>query len=406
MSSGITSIDRMFEVKKSNIGKENHIKTRKADSTPRILFTLDFKPRLHRPLEDWLIALAKSFQEQGIEMVAVISAEPVPWFEAEFGKYGRLIVEKKMRNKFSFFALLNILIKEKPKSLCYAFYPMLTWKPLLLTFFPSIRKSYYLDHSSRPIAECKGFIRKLKMIRGKIGSFCYTKITTVSEYNQRKITERLFLNPKKVELIYNGVKLELDDPFPSPRQDVYSANEHPFFLFVGTLSKSKGVHTLIDAYRILNEKISDLPELWLAGIGELETTLKERLEQYALEDKVKLLGLRDDVPTLMEQSRLILIPSEWEEAFGYTVVEAMRSGRPFLVSDAGALPELVSPHGYIFRKGNTNDLAEQMEQLYLRMNHPDTVHRYEALRLRLGERFEFDRMINQYMQVFLENSCF
>lgn len=44
---------------------------------------------------------------------------------------------------------------------------------------------------------------------------------------------------------------------------------------------------------------------------------------------------------MMRRSKCVLLPSEWYETFGLTVIEAMAVGTPVVVSDLGALPELV-----------------------------------------------------------------
>ena len=60
---------------------------------------------------------------------------------------------------------------------------------------------------------------------------------------------------------------------------------------------------------------------------------------------VIFLGLMssEEVRCLMRESMLIVLPSEWWETFGLTVVESMREGTPVVVCNLGALREIVNP---------------------------------------------------------------
>ena len=49
----------------------------------------------------------------------------------------------------------------------------------------------------------------------------------------------------------------------------------------------------------------------------------------------------EDVRSLMRESKATILPSEWWETFGLTVIESISEGTPVVVSDLGALPEIV-----------------------------------------------------------------
>ena len=108
--------------------------------------------------------------------------------------------------------------------------------------------------------------------------------------------------------------------------------ENAFVLgMVARLSDQKNIPFAID----LMEKLKDqLPEarLLIAGNGENEEMLKNKIRQLGLETQVRLLGRRSDVEALYQAFDLLLMPSLYE---GYPVagVEALASGLPVLLSD-------------------------------------------------------------------------
>jgi L-malate glycosyltransferase len=84
-------------------------------------------------------------------------------------------------------------------------------------------------------------------------------------------------------------------------------------------------------------------------------------------DKVYFTGLRDDVPSIIKSLDIFLFSSR-EDSFGISVLEAMISGIPAVVSDISALREVTSDGKYalLFKKGDEKDLAEKV--LYLIRN--------------------------------------
>ncbi len=72
--------------------------------------------------------------------------------------------------------------------------------------------------------------------------------------------------------------------------------------------------------------------LLLAGTGSLREQLEAETESLQLEDRVRFLGLRDDVATILQCADFLLLPSHFE-GLPVVLVEAQASGVPCLVSD-------------------------------------------------------------------------
>lgn len=66
---------------------------------------------------------------------------------------------------------------------------------------------------------------------------------------------------------------------------------------------------------------------------------------------------------LFAQIDVAVFPSRVQESFGLVVAEAMAAGVPFVISDAGALPEVAGPgHPWVARSGDADDLARVLER--------------------------------------------
>jgi glycosyltransferase involved in cell wall biosynthesis len=106
-------------------------------------------------------------------------------------------------------------------------------------------------------------------------------------------------------------------------------------LFVGNKYELKGVPTLLDAWEIVRER---LPEalLWIVGVDP-PRGVHRRLPSVQW---FGYIGDRGHLDELYAEASVFVLPSQFE-AYGHVVVEAMGSGLPCVVSDVGALPELV-----------------------------------------------------------------
>lgn len=131
--------------------------------------------------------------------------------------------------------------------------------------------------------------------------------------------------------------------------------------FLGRLTKDKGVHVLARAMAEVIARSEHEVRLVLAGENRFGDSEDDREIQAALEP---LTGSVDHLgwvnrEAFFDHVDLAVFPSVWEEPFGLVAAEAMARGVPFVISDAGALPEVAGEHfPWIAQRGNSADLAE------------------------------------------------
>jgi glycosyltransferase involved in cell wall biosynthesis len=130
--------------------------------------------------------------------------------------------------------------------------------------------------------------------------------------------------------------------------------------FLGRLSQDKGVDVLAQAVYLLNERDPDSVELVLAGdyrfVPEKQAlAVKQALTKIG--GQVIELGWVDR-DTLFSTIDLAVFPSVFPESFGLVAAEAMAARLPFVVSDAGALPEVAGAgHPWVAKAGDPESLA-------------------------------------------------
>ena len=151
---------------------------------------------------------------------------------------------------------------------------------------------------------------------------------TVSEFSRRKLIEAgvpahaCFVKPNFVH----------PDPGIGDGRDGSA-------IFVGRLSPEKGVAELIEAWKLIG------PTLRLRIVGD--GPLRDAVRRAAAEcPSIEWLGRREpgEVLDLIGRATLLVMPSQWYETFGRTIVEAFAKGTPVVATRLGAMAELVE-HG-------------------------------------------------------------
>lgn len=124
---------------------------------------------------------------------------------------------------------------------------------------------------------------------------------------------------KNSTVIYNGIF--------SQKELFYQRDKKPYFLFAGRIEQAKGISPLIDAYASYCKQTQSPLPLHIAGSGvpTYVNFIKEKINEYAIADKVVFLGMRDDIVSLYREAKAIIVPSI-SEGFGRITAEAMFSG--------------------------------------------------------------------------------
>ncbi|HEX6836009.1 MAG TPA: glycosyltransferase family 4 protein, partial [Polyangia bacterium] len=81
--------------------------------------------------------------------------------------------------------------------------------------------------------------------------------------------------------------------------------------------------------------------------------------ELGVADRVRFLGLRNDVENVFAAADVVVVPSTCDEAFCYAAVEGMAAGKPVIVTDSGGMPELMAGGecGVVVPKHDENALA-------------------------------------------------
>ncbi|HEY9745800.1 MAG TPA: glycosyltransferase family 4 protein [Oculatellaceae cyanobacterium] len=211
----------------------------------------------------------------------------------------------------------------------------------------------------------------------KNGSLSETLVSVAEYYANRRHSlyqsVRMFITP-------SAALLELVSRFGIPRAQLMHINnfidpqlvkqaatcaedsrEQGYFLYVGRLSREKGVQYLLQAMR----RLPDV-HLKIAGSGPYEAELKALALALNLQN-VEFLGFKDkvSVSTLLAECRATVLPCNWFENLPLSVIESLAFAKPVIASRVGGLPEILDQGrcGLLVEPGNVEQLADALADL-------------------------------------------
>ena len=141
------------------------------------------------------------------------------------------------------------------------------------------------------------------------------------------------------------------------------------FLFVGRISKEKGIDIAIKAtnYLIKKGKIKEI-KLKIIGDGEELEHLQKLKEKLNLKDEIEFVGKinNKNLNKYYQESIATIMPSILLENNPLVALESMTNKKPIIASNIGGYPDLVKDgiNGFLFEMGNYKELAEKMQELY------------------------------------------
>jgi len=232
---------------------------------------------------------------------------------------------------------------------------------------PDEFEHYWRRIGRSPVAKIgKGLTGKLALAIMRAEGQPHPKLAhvgIVSEYLRQQGLHAGTL-PAHTQVIYNGVELNLF------QQPVRTQLDEPLtILQAGRVSADKGTHTTVEAIgRLAQQGVTNI-RLIVAGSGpsDYAERLRQIVAQYGIADQVSFLGWqpRENMPSIMAQSHVLVLPTENQEPFARVVLEAMANGLTVISTLTGGTGEIVrhGETGLTFQAGDSVALAQQIKRL-------------------------------------------
>lgn len=210
-------------------------------------------------------------------------------------------------------------------------------------------------------------------------------------------------NPDIIKVVYNGFEPELFRGYGSTSSQLRQRLELDNKFLVGhfsRLSPWKGQHILIEALvHCPEDVIAILVGDALFGEQDYVQQLHNQVESLGLQQRVKFLGFRSDVPQLMRACDVVTHTSTLPEPCARVIVEVMLSGQLLIATQEGGTVELVEQGktGWLIPPGDSLKLAEIINRC---RSHPEeAVTIARQAQIEASQRFHVTRMNQQIEQL-------
>jgi len=320
------------------------------------------------------------------------------FLKREFEKKGVKVISLNIQGDYNFFKayklLKKVLTEEKPDLVVASLLRselisrVVCWQlniPNIGTFVNDTYSKYELASISKIMLLKIRFFWMLNAVTAKLCTGFISNSESIKESNSKA----LFINPKKVKVIYRGRRGDL---FKYSKQTWDNGKIR--FLAVGRVIYRKGFSDICLAFK---EFIQDYPEstLTIAGEGGYLTELQKIIGENGLSGNVNLVGNSNDIPGLMKEHHIFLFPSHYE-GFSGVLIEAMFSGIPIIASAISMNMEAVENNvtALLFEPKNTSDIVRQMN--WAVKNQDEVLDMGLRARKVAEDRFSIDNIVSQH----------
>ncbi len=176
----------------------------------------------------------------------------------------------------------------------------------------------------------------------------------------------------------------------------------PMVLLASRMIQDKGIAEFVEAARIVRQGRPDV-RFVLAGkpdVGNPNAIPISQLEQWHAEGVVEWMGHHSDMPALIKQSSMVVLPTYYPEGVPKILIEGAACGRPLITTDQAGCREIVKHevNGLLVPSRNVRALMQAITRL---LDNPEMAKQYgEAGRELVAKEFSLEKVIAETMEIY------
>jgi glycosyltransferase involved in cell wall biosynthesis len=244
---------------------------------------------------------------------------------------------------------------------------------------------------------------RLRMLAYRISDPLSRQTIAVSEAACERYTRLRAIAVNKSGVVANGIETDNFHPSLNQRNAMRATmgvtGKYFVWIAVGRLAPAKDYPNLLRAFAAL-QLGQPAARLWIVGAGEHSCTneLQSLARNLGIEDKIRWLGSRHDVATLLDAADAFVLASAWE-GMPLALGEAMAMGKPVVATDVGGVREMTAESNWLVRAGNSNALAEAMARI-MALSDTERLRIGEAARARILQRFSMEAKTREWEEIY------
>ena len=305
----------------------------------------------------------------------------------------------------TFFSLLKLLWKEKP-DIIHLNSSKIGGMGTLAARLTRVKHIVFTAHGWA-FNEARGILQKtaIKLLSWLTVALSHHTIT-VSEHDGKQGRAMLFVG-KKITTIHNGIsKIDFNDK--ESARNVLLGNKSSKLvektIWLGTIAelhRNKGTEYAIKALSHITKTVPDLTFVFIViGEGGERENLENLIKKERLENKVFLVGHKEDASLLLSAFDIFLFPSI-KEGLPYVLLEAGMAGLPIIATSVGGIPEIIDDmeSGILIQPQNYKEIEKAI--VFLLKNQEDGKQFSEKLHKKIIQEFSTQNLLQKTSEVYL-----
>tara|TARA_B100001564_G_scaffold298309_1_gene264375 strand:- start:2678 stop:3832 length:1155 start_codon:yes stop_codon:yes gene_type:complete len=305
---------------------------------------------------------------------------------------------RNIKSSIKGFLLLCKTIHSKKNAIVHTFLPFSNFVGSIAGI---ISGANYIITSRRGLIKLN-YLKKKWRTFDKISNFLSDKIVVNAEAIIDEMLALDSVNPNKVICIRNGINIEkfrIKNYDRNYIRSQFGLLESEFaWVKVANFSSIKGHKDLITSFKNLDTKYQ--AKLFLVGkdIGSLDE-LKTLVSECGLQDRIKFLGFREDIPEILLSMDGYICASH-TEGFSNAILEAMASGLPIIATNVGGNSEILKNEitGLLFKPKDKNEIINTM--IKIMENNPLSEKLSKEALKTVNEKYSTKKMVESYIDIY------
>ena len=218
----------------------------------------------------------------------------------------------------------------------------------------------------------------------------YSKIFAITRVMKEEFINKVGIDEKKVELVYNPIDLKLIEKKAENVEKKYENYlKQDYFLQVSRLTQQKQPEHLVDIYYKLKQA-GIKEKLYFIGDGEKKEIIKQKIKEYNLEDDIILLGQIENPYPFFKNAKLFVHTAKYE-GLPTVLLESLALGTPVVSYDCPTGPRDIlgknSEYGELISLNDKDMFVEKVLEL---MNSKEKYEKYKKLSLIRANEFSME----------------
>lgn len=272
-------------------------------------------------------------------------------------------------------------------------FPAMYWVPLAMISKNNRVNLVFTEHNTHNRRWDKWYFKAIdKYIYHK-----YKTIVAITDDVKNNLSKWQPGIKNRIQTIFNGINLaSFGQIKAADKVSLLSSLAIPgdavLLMMTARFDKQKNHKTIIESIALLPENYY----LLLTGDGPERENMQALATSLGVTNRVKFLGFRADVLSLMKSTDINILSSNYEGLSGVTL-ESLCSGKPFLGSDVTGIQNVVPDGRFLFEHQNTEELAQKIQQI---INDPALATDLSATGQEFVKKFDIKKMIAKHIALY------